>query len=161
MLLMQKIQDEWGPIIAATCHASSVPEAFIAALIANETGGDPKATRFEPAVYARLKAKHPDWEDSKVRDNATSWGPTQIMGYNYPGPCRDLQGPAISLNHSLRMLSGFAEQYELDVTREFEEMFRCWNTGRPNGKTYDPQYVENGLRRMKVYESLLVPVTSP
>jgi len=30
-------------------------------------------------------------------------------------------------------------------------LFRCWNTGRPDGKTADPAYVENGLRRMEIY----------
>ena len=37
---------------------------------------------------------------------------------------------------------------------EFAELFRCWNTGRPNGKTFDPNYVQNGLRRIEIYRRL-------
>jgi len=33
-------------------------------------------------------------------------------------------------------------------------MFCCWNTGRPYGKTFDPDYVEKGLRRMRIYRQL-------
>jgi len=40
---------------------------------------------------------------------------------------------------------------------QFEELFRCWNTGRPYGKTYDPAYVETGLRRMTIYRELSHP----
>ena len=48
----------------------------------------------------------------------------------------------------------FIEEYQLDPRREFAEMFCCWNTGRPHGRTYDPHYVENGLRRMQIYHQL-------
>jgi len=36
------------------------------------------------------------------------------------------------------------------LTADFEPLFRCWNSGNPKGKTFDPQYVPNGLSRMKI-----------
>jgi hypothetical protein len=52
--LMQAIKDRWGATIDAACGASSVPASFLAALIANESGGDPNAKRFEPKVLLAL-----------------------------------------------------------------------------------------------------------
>ena len=45
------------------------------------------------------------------------------------------------------LIHEFAARFHLDPQRDFEALFRCWNTGRPNGQTYDPAYVEKGLRR--------------
>src|SRR3989304_482770 len=53
-LLMQKIHKRWHALIAETVRTSSVPPAFLAALIANESAGNPEAQRFEPAVFTRI-----------------------------------------------------------------------------------------------------------
>ena len=53
------IRRVWGRchrFVLEACKYSSIPPAFLGALTANESGGDPRATRFEPAVYAHLKA---------------------------------------------------------------------------------------------------------
>ena len=69
-------------------------------------------------------------------------------------------GHVIFLNHTttgdgiltaLRLLAEFAAGYQLDLGHEFPEMFCCWNTGRPYGRTYDPHYVARGLARMELY----------
>jgi hypothetical protein len=52
--LMQSIKTKWGAVIATACQASSVPESFLAALIAGESGGNPDAKRFEKNVLASL-----------------------------------------------------------------------------------------------------------
>lgn len=52
--LMAKIRSAYGVLLEQTCKASSVPPAFLAALIANESGGDPNAKRFEGGVLASL-----------------------------------------------------------------------------------------------------------
>lgn len=52
--LMQFIKTKYGATIEQVCSASSVPPAFLAALIANESGGNTDAKRFEPAVLASL-----------------------------------------------------------------------------------------------------------
>jgi hypothetical protein len=52
--LMQSIKTKWDGEITSACSTSSVPTAFVAALIANESGGDPHAKRFEKGVLASL-----------------------------------------------------------------------------------------------------------
>lgn len=190
--------------ILAACAPSSVPPEFLGALTAIESGGNPEAVRFEPAVYTHLQAvaggaspryggivrrelsaavrdmlhpksgdfharyltgpfgaNHRDTlaglEDEALRELATSWGFTQIMGYHTIGrgrTVRDLLDPAVHYRTALELLAEFAEEYQLDLAREFEEMFRCWNTGQPYGETYDPRYTERGLRRLGLYRAL-------
>jgi hypothetical protein len=199
--LLARVHDRCGSLIAAACAASSVPPAFLGALTANESGGDPRAARFEPAVYRHLAAVasgarprfagisdsalaaeiadmlHPKaaeyharyltppfdanhgrdlapLPDEALRELATSWGYTQIMGYHMvarAGTVRDLLDPARHYRLALELLAGFIEEYQLDPAREFAEMFCCWNTGRPYANTFDPHYVERGLARMELY----------
>jgi hypothetical protein len=97
-------------------------------------------------------------EDAALRDLASSWGYTQIMGFHmvgHRGTVRDLLDPASHFHFATQLLAEFAQDYQLDVTYEFAELFRCWNTGRPYGKTTDPAYVEHGLRRMELYRRRL------
>jgi hypothetical protein len=200
--LMQSIKTKWGAAIAAACQTSSVPEAFVAALIANETGGNNDDKRFEPNVLLHLwevllgrKAAYgsigradvvqyvaglsappvsapqslPADAFQRADGLATSWGLTQIMGYHVlepsighmivstasiPGAMESLRDPNLHLIMALRMLSQFAKEFSLDVTKDFEELFRCWNTGQPDGKTFDPNYALNGMTRMAVWTSL-------
>jgi hypothetical protein len=53
--LMQTIKERWGTAIEEATAPSSVQPSFLAALIANESGGKNDAQRFEPAVFERLK----------------------------------------------------------------------------------------------------------
>ena len=189
--LMAEIRSKWGVLIAQVCHTSSVPAAFLAALIANESGGDPNAKRFEAGVLASLwevllgrKAAYGsigrdqlrtyaqtgssvipctlDYSLERLDGLATSWGLTQIMGYNaldttVPGlvaNAETLTTPSIALSDTLKMLATFAHEFDLDLAEESAELFRCWNTGRPNGETTDPRYVDKGLARMKIYSDL-------
>ena len=95
--------------------------------------------------------------DAALRDLATSWGYTQIMGYHMVGRAGDvhqLLDPRFHFGMAVWLLSEFALDFHLDPGRDFEPLFRCWNTGRPRGRTYDPGYVENGLRRMQIYRRL-------
>jgi len=52
--LMQAIKTRWGALLDSAAQTTSVPESFLAALVANESGGNPDAKRFEPAVFAAL-----------------------------------------------------------------------------------------------------------
>src|SRR6267142_4538423 len=52
--LMQSIKAQWGTEIEDACKTSAVPPAFLAALIAGESGGKPDAKRFEPGVLRAL-----------------------------------------------------------------------------------------------------------
>lgn len=152
--LMKQIYGRWAPRIALLRPVSL--DSFIAALIANESGGDADAMRFEPAVFRHLAHDHPDWNIKKLEDNAHSWGLTQIMGYHYPGPPSDLCDPDTAISLTVGMLHDFCQQFHLADT-DWSNLFRCWNTGHPSGKTYDPAYVANGLARMHVWQSLSIP----
>jgi hypothetical protein len=202
--LLRRVRERCHAAIAEACRYSSVPTAFLAALVANESGGDAQAMRFEPAVYRHLKSLaagerpkyaghhrdalereieemlHPkspafhahflnaEWTEAlanelaacrveALRELATSWGYTQIMGYHLigrPGTVQDLLDARFHFHLAIELLAGFAERYQLDLAREFAEMFRCWNTGQPYGETIDPQYVEKGLRRMAMYREI-------
>jgi hypothetical protein len=97
--------------------------------------------------------------DEALRELASSWGFVQIMGFHLigrRGTVRDLLEPRFHYRLANQLLAEFAESYQLDLSREFEELFRCWNTGRPDGRTADPAYVENGLRRMEIYRALMM-----
>jgi hypothetical protein len=72
------------------------------------------------------------------------------------GTVRDLLEPRFHYHLANQLLAEFAASYQLDLAREFEELFRCWNTGRPDGRTADPAYVANGLMRMEIYRALMV-----
>lgn len=201
--LFARVRERWDAVIHEACRYSSVPAEFLAALVMNESAGDPRAVRFEPAVYRHLvqvaqgksprygsltRAKiasevaeilnpkapafHGDFltagftaahgeqlaasPDEALRELATSWGLTQIMGYHMvprAGTPRDLIEPRFHFRIAVELLSEFAERYALDLTRDFESMFRCWNTGQPYGVTTDPRYVEKGLHRLEIYRT--------
>jgi hypothetical protein len=96
--------------------------------------------------------------DEALRELASSWGFVQIMGFHMMGrhgTVRDLLEPRFHYHFANQLLADFAASYHLDLSRKFEEMFRCWNTGRPDGRTADPAYVKNGLTRMEVYRALI------
>lgn len=213
----------------ATKDSAIAPE-FLAALTANESGGNHQAQRFEPGVYRRLKdvaagrlasyvgitkpllekeiakaeSAHrqgasavpgpaadqkpatptssqvaaqanapqkpaaagpatapstPDFADDFIRRLSTSWGLTQIMGYHLIGradPIERLLEPAFHYQVAVQLLEEFVLRHHLDPAQDFEALFRCWNTGRPDGQTADPRYAENGLRRLNLYRELAV-----
>lgn len=188
--LMQNLKTRFGGTIAAAASVSSVPAPFLAALIANESGGNINAKRFEPHVLTALWevllgrkeaygsiarasllgyvsglsvppvnaiASLPANAFQRVDALATSWGITQIMGYHaleFGGTIDDLTSPEENLDTATKMFAGFARSFQLDLTKDFEAMLRCWNGGHPTAPTFDPQYVPNGLARMLVWESL-------
>jgi hypothetical protein len=204
--LVRKVYARCDEFIQEACRSSSVPAELLGALTANESGGNPTAVRFEPAVYRHLKAVaagespryagicapalceeltevlHPKTgefhekflnslftagqaselsrlADEALRELASSWGFTQIMGFHLigrHGTVRDLVEPRFHYHLANQLLAEFAASYQLDLSREFEGLFRCWNTGRPDGQTTDPAYVENGLRRMEIYRALIL-----
>ena len=203
--LMTRVRERWGGVMREACRSSSVPPAFLGALAANESAGDPKALRFEPGVYRHLlrvaEGKSPAYgsvtrprmaaevadilsvktpgfhaafltagfasahaarlaqsPDEALRELATSWGLTQIMGYHMVGRAgtpRDLLEPRFHFRVALELLAEFAERYQLSLARDFAELLRCWNTGQPYGATTDPAYCEKGLRRMELYDCVI------
>jgi hypothetical protein len=149
--LMKSIDILWGKHIDRAVAKSPISAKFLAALIANESGGDPSLTRYELVFYARLKCKYSCWPEGKLKANSTSWGLTQILGINYAGNPGDLADPATNLITAVRMLQNFADRFHLDPARDFEDLFHCWNTGQPNLPTFDPKYASLGLARMALW----------
>jgi|SRR5882724_1223993 len=188
--LMRIVRGHWRADIAAAVESTIVPAAFLAALVANETGGNAQAVRFEPAVFSELAevilgkrkaysprgVQHPlmrpellnyieppgtsDFADclERLAELATSRGLTQIMGWHSVEMARPTPGPQLTptfyLHFTVELLAYFASHYTLDQAKDFPELFRCWNTGEPDGQTFDPHYVSNGLSRMDVYAQL-------
>src|SRR5215469_18630431 len=52
--LMGNIKTQWGTLYNQVTAGTNVRPSFLAALTANESGGDPLASRFEPRVFAHL-----------------------------------------------------------------------------------------------------------
>lgn len=196
--LMQTIRGKWHAEIDQAAALTGVPADFLAALIANESGGNPSAKRFERGVLASL------WEVLQGRsaafgsigaqdlrlyilsgemapvvggpDNtiayfdaavhramqrldslATSWGLTQIMGYEaipFHVEVATLADPGFGLVASGRMLKDFAARNNLSLTSDYVMLFDCWNTGRPHAPTADPQYIPNAVERVALYREL-------
>lgn len=91
---------------------------------------------------------------------ATSYGLTQIMGwhmvelYQEDKMAKLISDPGAQLTFTLQLLVVFANKYDLDLAKETEALFTCWNTGEPDGHTYDPHYVANGQRRIEIYQQI-------
>jgi hypothetical protein len=181
LALMRTIRQTWGQEIAAAVKDTAIPERFMAALIANETGGNRNSERFEPTVFAELakvmlgkrgaygKITTEDLlayeaDASRILNSAgsevgrlmylaTSHGLTQIMGYHSIDDALDTIPN--DLEQTVKLLRDFAAEFHLNLANDFEQLFRCWNSGKPDGKTFDPNYVPNGLERMGLYAQLL------
>lgn len=94
----------------------------------------------------------------RLDELATSWGLTQIMGYEsiaFGVPVPSLMSPVSGLQITCRMLAQFAQRKQLDLGKSFPELFDCWNTGRPHAPTADPAYIPRGLARLDLYRELL------
>ena len=223
--LMSTIRRDWAAQLAAAVHASSLPESFLAAIVANESGGHAAVSRFEPAVFTRLvnvaagrqaafscpgsrkpltapdllayaspgelqpsqvvaeyqgppfqpappgaPARGLQWGLKRLSDLATSFGLCQVMGWHlvemagYAGwawTVGDLLDGAKNLQCAVALASYFAVRYELDLSKDFEQLLRCWNCGTPDGTTFDPMYVPNGLARSAAYAALSISPAAP
>jgi hypothetical protein len=159
--------------------------------VGNESSGDPNARRFEPAEFAKLAMVVAGREAhfgaigaqdlaavlskaginsdplravaGKFLDLATSWGPTQVMGYQtipLGRPVSDLLALPSHFQICTRILLAFMRQWQtrFDEARSIENrqemLFRCWDTGEPDGKTADPEYCTKGMARMQLYGAL-------
>jgi|SRR5579872_24542 len=180
--LMAKIKKDWGPAIRAAVAGTPFPEALLAAIAANESSGDINATRFEAAELGEFAlvfvGKRADYQGlgaedlvgalsgvfsvraaaGRLVDWCTSWGPTQIMGWQSikaKYAIADLLDPTKHFYHTACMLAAFQKQFALRdqefMAVPWDQYFRCWNTGNPSAPTSDPNYVTHGLARMRLY----------
>lgn len=94
-------------------------------------------------------------------DLASSHGPLQIMGYEALAgkfPLAELSDPNKCFIHGRAMLEAFRVRWQLALPAlDYAPWFACWNTGRPDGKTFDPDYAAKGCARLAIYEALPPP----
>jgi hypothetical protein len=181
--LMAKIKTTCGPWIDAAVEGTTYPPALLAALTANESGGDLKAQRFEAKVFGQLaqvlvghKANFgaiggEDLLDAigivtdaktivlQLMTFATSYGPTQIMGYQALAgkyDMADLSGLTTHYHRAVAMLDDFCKRFDLlsAPAPNWGAYFHCWNAGSPAAPTFDPNYTWRGLDRMNTYGTL-------
>lgn len=124
--LMQTIRAQWGDAIVLACASSSVPPSFVAALIANESGGNPGAKRFEKGVLVAL------WE--VLLGRAPAFGSIKrddLLRFLCPAPKPILPGTNISISattvggvpalpDSMLRLDGLATSYGLTQVMGYE-----------------------------------------
>jgi hypothetical protein len=93
-----------------------------------------------------------------VLDFSSSWGFLQVMGYHvieWDGTTlEDLRNPYAHYSLAQRLMDSFVLRWKLNRTVDFVQMARCWNTGNPNGTTWDARYVPNVLEAMQLWPSL-------
>ncbi|MCQ2973348.1 MAG: hypothetical protein MJ211_00900 [Bacteroidales bacterium] len=163
----------YGSEIKRLSKQFNLSPSYLMALIMLESSGMKEVPpRFEKHVYKKLKSvqekKISDLEnisykeisqasDAALKNLASSWGPFQLMGYKciHLGiEIKDLRG-----ENSLYYGVLWIDQTYGDYIRKkkYKDAFHIHNTGRPvpaNGKykTYNPDYVPNGIEYMKIFE---------
>lgn len=188
-LIASKIFAALGPDIAVAVAGTAVRPEWLAGLIAMEDPAlykwpDPRSTRFESGVFAKLKAVRsrlkvwvrgyngitPDHlrglSDEALRNLATSWGYTQIMGYYvltlFKGrSLAELRDPKKHLVFAVTMMRATAQVWI--TSGRFDQIAHIWNAGSaykvvkgvPQYRTYSPYYVYNCLAVADAYRKVL------
>lgn len=132
--LMSLIRDQMGAPIRDAVKGTAIPEAFVAALTANESGGNPAASRFEAAEQDEfllvLDCKRGPYQgitaaqlQKAIRGDTrslvafcTSWGPTQIMGWHAIKegyPLSELLTIPRHFYHAVQELLDFAREFRM------------------------------------------------
>ena len=164
-----KTEENYGQDLIAYAQKYNLKPEYLKALIILECSGDkPAGQRFEPNVYAKLKEVQNgtrkrfeditrrqirDCSDGALRNLATSWGPFQIMGYKCIDMgiiINDLRGEEC-VKWGVMWINN--EYGNLIRNNDFEKGFRVHNTGIENGRTYDPNYVSNGLEHIAYFQN--------
>lgn len=114
---MNRIHELLGDVIAAATRACSVPPAFLAGIVANESGGNPNVSRFEPAIFQKLQDVLAGRKaEFKVRGMKRPLGRNDLLLYVDPGAAdKSLANisAATSFTDKLRMLEGLATSWGL------------------------------------------------
>lgn len=109
---------------------------------------------YKEIVMDDLLEKSPD----ELVRLSSSYGVTQIMGWwtlkFIPFSIDDLNNPNKALKATIEILSlsqdkqPIGNESALQYINEFdyESVFRIWNTGKHDGKTYHDDYVKNGFK---------------
>lgn len=181
----QQIFNQVGLLIHEACQNSGVSDSFVAGFVGVEAAFENgkvvlDSRRFERGVYTDLislrdkgycfvggkkhktysgvaQSRIADASDAAIRNLATSWGTTQIMGWhiinNLHCTIEDLRDPNKHFFFTIKLLKIVGGEYLRDG--DLESVLHIWNTGNANGKTYHEDYVVNALLVQKHYEQIL------
>jgi len=160
-----RTQNNYGEQVALFAAQFNLPSEYLKALIILECSGENDfSPRFEKHVYNKLKKLRAgtikeyetltqqdlhDASDATLENLATSWGPFQLMGYKcvqMDVKVKDIRGDSAIYWGIYWINKNYGDYLR---QKRYGEAFRIHNTGKPNGKTYDPDYVKNGLRHME------------
>ncbi len=170
---LRRTEINYGSEISQLAKQFQLSSAYFKALIALECSGLKRVPpRFERHIYKILKQvqlkKRQKYEfirynmikdatDGALKNLARSWGPFQIMGYKclYLGiKVKDLRGEN-ALYWGMKWINLTYGDYLRK--KRFQDAFHIHNTGEKYplsglSKTYDPNYVKNGLRFIAYYQ---------
>ena len=167
--------NNYGRDVKRLAREFDISPSYLMSLIMLECSGKKDVPpRFEKHVFNKLKdvraKKKSDLEsisykdisnasDDAIKNLASSWGPFQLMGYKciHLGiSIKDLRGDN-SLYYGVKWINDTYGDYIRKG--RYADAFHIHNTGRPvpkdgKYKTYDKNYVPNGLAYMKEFDKL-------
>jgi len=164
-----KTEENYGEEVEKYAKIYQLPSPYLKALIVLESSGKkPPSTRFEKKIYRELievrdgkrvtcqglrRKDIRGLSNGAIKNLSTSWGPFQLMGYQalkLNVHVKDIRGPE-SVKWGIKWINDAYGDYLRKG--KFEEAFRIHNTGRPHGRTYDSDYVKNGLKHIEHFQS--------
>ena len=166
--IMLHIYHRLNKEILAAVDGTEIPASYLAALISLESHppGNRNSQRFESKIFQRLlelkkdgrsfggipRSRVSDLTDSQLRELATSYGLTQIMGYH----CLDMGCSIQDLSgdyHLMWSVAYIRRHYLQKIKqKDWQACFRIHNTGKPEGTTHRNDYAEKGVLRMQYYD---------
>lgn len=137
-----------------------LPAGVLGAVIAQESSGNPYATRYEPGFFAKYIEFRPrvklggTWpsgvsEDTERHGRATSWGLMQIIGQTaremgFEGIYfTELSEPALGVRFGAKLLKRKLEVYGPDLSQAIS----AYNAGTPTSSNIET-YVRPIMNRM-------------
>jgi hypothetical protein len=167
----KKVEKNYGDEIEQYAVDFNLPPEYLKALAVLECSGEKNIKpRFEESVYKKLKKvkknqlkKYEDitpeilknTPDSILSDMSRSWGPFQLMGYKCVKIGIDIS--ELKKNSVKWGIYWIDETYgDLLRAHKYKDAFHLHNSGKMypadgNPLTFDPNYVENGLKYLKKF----------
>lgn len=147
-------------LLAETAAAKyALPVELVKAIIEQESGGNPWATRFEPDFLVRYVSMNPQTFSvasmaTERQLRATSFGLMQVMGQvarerGFIGPfLTELCDPAVGIEYGCHVLIKLMARYPNDIN----DVISAYNAGSankyPSGMYHNQDYVNSVCERM-------------
>jgi soluble lytic murein transglycosylase-like protein len=147
-MMLSEVVTRWWTTIDPIAQKYGISQALVCAVITQESGGDPLATRFEPSVaeWATVKAMA-GGDATRLHYLASSWGLMQVMGYHRPSlDPEKLCDPATNIEAGCEILKNGYIEYG-----SWEDAIAAYNGGdgavllKKNGRYPNDQYVRSVL----------------